>query len=93
MFRRVLAELRAQVRGKSFIVTGHALDEAEEDGLTVYDIEHVLLTGEISIRQVDPVTRERKYVVGGTCLSGRSCEVVIKFGPTGRLVIITVYLL
>ena len=93
MFRRVLSELRSQVHSKNFIVTGHAPDEADEDGLTVYDIEHVLLTGEISIRQVDSETRERKYVVGGIGLSGQFCEVVVKFSPTGRLVIITVYAL
>jgi hypothetical protein len=93
VFRHVLAELRTRVRANKFVMTAHALDEAEEDGLSVYDVEHIILTGEILARQIDADTHERKYVVGGKSISGQGCEVVVKFGLSEKIVIITAYVL
>jgi Domain of unknown function (DUF4258) len=62
------------------------------DGLTVFDVESVILTGEIIDRQREPLSKARKYVVRGQTVSGDEiAAVVTKFGPTGKLVIITVY--
>jgi hypothetical protein len=73
-------------------MTVHGQEEMEADGLTVYDVEHVILTGEIVERQIDQQTVEPKYVLEGETTSGERATVVAKIGPTGRLVIITVYL-
>jgi len=73
-------------------MTIHAEEEMDEDGLTVFDIEHCLLTGEITECQKDRETGERKYIVKGGNLSGNETTVVAKLGIIGTLVIITVYL-
>jgi len=73
-------------------MTLHAEEEMDDDGLTIFDIEHCLLTGEIMECQKDRETGERKYLVRGESLGGDGTIVVTKLGITGTLVIITVYL-
>jgi hypothetical protein len=48
--------------------------------------------GEIIERQRDRQTREVKCVIRGITLEGLKAETIVKVGPTGRLVVITVYL-
>jgi hypothetical protein len=74
-----------------YVMTVHGQEEMEADGLTVDDVEHVLLTGDILEKQKDERTGEAKYLVEGPSLSGDRTIVVAKIGPTGKLVIITVY--
>ena len=64
----------------------------DNDGLSIFDLESVVLTGDIVERQRDRETREQKYVIRGRTLSGAAASVVAKFGPTGRAVLITIYL-
>lgn len=73
-------------------MTLHAEEEMDADGLTVYDVEHGVLTGKIMERQKDRQTSELKYRINGKTLEGDEVELVVKFGATGKLVIITVYL-
>jgi hypothetical protein len=47
--------------------------------------------GKILERQKDKDTAEWKYRINGKSLSGGEVEVVTKLSPTGKLVIITVY--
>lgn len=63
-----------------------------EDGLTIYDVERGILSGEILERQRDTETRELKYRIKGERLEGVNLEMITKISPTGKLVIITVYL-
>ena len=91
MFDRVLRRMRELVRTSSYIMTVHANEEMEADGLTVFDVEHCILTGDIAERQRDRRTGEWKYLVQGRTLSGDEATVVSRIGPTGKLVIITVY--
>ena len=63
----------------------------EDDSLTVFDVERVVLTGEILGRQKDKKTYEWKYLVHGTTIDDRGAEIVLKIGPTGSLVVITAY--
>jgi uncharacterized DUF497 family protein len=64
----------------------------DDDGLTIYDVESVLLTGEIVEQQRDQRSRERKYLIRGETVDGsRIAVVVCKFGPSDKLVILTVY--
>ncbi len=73
------------------MVTHHARKEMNEDSLSVYDVERGILTGEVLERQRDVATREKKYRIRGKTLDGADLEVIAKFSPTGKLVIITVY--
>jgi len=51
----------------------------------------VYLTGKIVERQRDRETAELKYRINGQTLFGDKVEVITKVSPTGKLVIITVY--
>ena len=73
-------------------MTTHGVEEMETDGLTLFDLEHCILTGQIVERQKDPGTGEWKYLIQGKTLGGDTAVVVSKIGPTGKLVMITVYL-
>jgi hypothetical protein len=73
------------------VVSIHAADELEDDGLSVLDLESIVLTGRIVERQRDRTSRELKVVVRGQDLAGATCCTVAKLGPTGRAIIITVY--
>ncbi|MCX8068363.1 MAG: DUF4258 domain-containing protein [Anaerolineae bacterium] len=72
-------------------MTLHAEEEMSDDGLTIYDVERCILTGEIIERQRDIRTGEWKYLVKGQTLDGDAIVVVAKLSPTGKLVFITVY--
>ena len=60
--------------------------------MSIFDVERGILTGEILERQKDKVTTEWKYRIRGETIGGGEVEVVAKLGPTGKLVIITVYI-
>lgn len=93
MFNRVLRRMRAVVRASEYVLTLHGHEEMEADGLTVYDVEHVILSGRIVARQRDQRTNEWKYLVEGETLEGDAAMVVGKMGPTAKLVVLTVYTL
>ena len=91
MFERILKQLRERIRAGQFVVTLHAVEELEDEGLSVLDIEHAILTGKITRRQKDAGTGEWKYLVSGHTLSHDEVVVVAKLSPTDKLVIITIY--
>lgn len=93
MFARILKRMREKVRRREYVMTHHARKEMNDDGLTIYDVERGILTGKILERQQDGVTAEWKYCVRGETFEGSEVEVVAKLSPTGKLVIITVYVL
>ena len=74
-------------------MTLHGAEEMEADKLTIYDVEHCILTGEIIQRQRDRNTGESKNLVMGKTMTDDTAVVVAKIGPTGKLVIITVYVM
>ena len=86
-----IAHLRQLIRTLSYAVSTHAADELEDDNLTILDLENIVLSGQIVERQRDRSTRETKYVIQGSTLDGTAAEVVAKVGYTGKLFIITVY--
>jgi len=73
-------------------MTLHAEEEMDDDGLTIFDIEHGILTGEILERQKDEKTVEWKYRIRGETFEKNNVEIVAKIGFSGKLIIITVYL-
>ena len=84
--------MREGIRKRQYVMTLHAEEEMDDDGLSVFDVESVILTGEIAEQQRNRKSKERKYLVRGQTVDGEQIAVVVtKFGPTGRLVILTVY--
>ena len=91
MFDRILRRMREKIRTRQYVITLHANEEMDNDNLTIYDVEHGILTGEIIEREKDKVTAEWKYRIRGETVAGTEVEEMAKLSPTGRLVIITVY--
>jgi len=91
MFDRILLRMRELVRRSRYVATAHAAEEMEADGLTIFDVEHSILTGEIVERQRDPETGAVKYVIEGYTLTEKTMYTVVRIAPTGTLVFITVY--
>jgi len=88
----MLTRMRDKIRARQYVMTLHAEEEMDEDGLSIYDVESVILTGEIIEQQRDRKSRERKYLVRGQTVEGEQFAVVVsKFGPTGKLIILTIY--
>jgi Domain of unknown function (DUF4258) len=91
MARVTAQRLREFVRNLDYTVSTHAADELEDDGLTILDLEEIILSGEIVERQRDRATSEAKFVIRGDTVGGDEAECVVKIGPSGRLHVITVY--
>jgi hypothetical protein len=83
--------MRDKIRNREYIMTAHGEEEMDNDSLTIFDVERCILNGKILERQKDKVTAEWKYRINGKSLSGGEVEVIAKLSPTGKLVIITVY--
>ena len=92
MFERILKRMREKIRTRQYVITLHAEEETNEDGLTIYDVGRSILIGKILERQKDKMTAEWKYRIRGKAVEGNTMEVIAKISPTGKLVIITVYL-
>jgi uncharacterized DUF497 family protein len=84
--------MRLKVRALDYVMTIHAEEEMENDNLSIFDIEEIILTGEIVERQQDTDTQENKYLVAGKSIDDVDAVVVAKLSATDKLVIITVYL-
>lgn len=92
MYERELNRMREKIRLRQYAMTIHADEEMDEDGLTIYDVENAILTGEIVEKQKDRETKEAKYLVRGETVNGSEILVAVtKFGMSGTLIIITVY--
>ena len=73
-------------------MTVHAWEEMENDGLSILDVESAILSGRIAERQSERGWGERKYLIRGRPLEGDDSVVVVaKIGPTGQVVVLTVY--
>jgi len=92
VFEGVLYRMREKIHARQYVMTDHGKKEMNDDGLTIYDVEHAILNGEILERQKDQETAEWKYRIGGETASGEEIEVITKLSPTGKLVIMTVYI-
>ncbi|MEK6690729.1 MAG: DUF4258 domain-containing protein [Nitrospirota bacterium] len=93
MFDRILKEMRDKIRKREYVMTIHGEEEMNNDYLTIYDVESCILTGKTLERQKDKETAEWKYRINGKSISGGEVEVIVKLSPTGKLVIITVYVI
>ncbi len=93
MFERILKQMQEKIRTRQYIMTLHAEEEMDDDELTIFDVEHVILTGEIIERQKEHKIGEWKYLIKGYTLTDNKVIVVSKLSITGKLVIITIFLL
>ena len=92
MYEKILEEICYLIRSKRYVMTIHAEEEMSDDELTIFDIEHVILTGKIIERQKDKISYEWKYIVEGNTLNTETATVVAKISLTQKLVIITVFI-
>ncbi|HEX8599726.1 MAG TPA: DUF4258 domain-containing protein [Chloroflexia bacterium] len=92
MFEQVLRKMREKVRTRQYVMTLHAEEEMNDDNLSIFDVEHCILTGTIVERQRDVTTAEWKYRIAGETFGGSQAEVIAKLSVVDKLVIITVYL-
>ncbi|MDO8412257.1 MAG: DUF4258 domain-containing protein [Gallionellaceae bacterium] len=88
-----IQQIRNLIRTLNYVVSTHAAEELEDDNLSILDLESIILTGQIVERQRDVKTREIKNIVSGVTLDGSEAQAVIKIGLTGKLIVITVYVL
>jgi hypothetical protein len=93
LYSRILKQIKEAVRLRQYIVTLHAVEEMDDDGFSIFDVEHCILNGVIAERQKELKTAEWKYLVQGITFDERGICVVAKMSITGKLVIITVYAL
>ena len=91
MYDAELKRMRELIRLRLYVMTLHAEEGMDADGLTIFDVEHVILTGLIIERQKERLSGEWKYLVNGDFVAGDRATVVGKFGFTGKLVLITVF--
>lgn len=90
MSAEILARIRRAVREKRYQMTDHALEEADDDELTLDDILDVLLNGELDWTYKDD-PRGTRYVIRGD-VDDDEVDVVCRFRQDGTLLIIlTVY--
>jgi hypothetical protein len=88
---RILQIIKNKISQLQYVMTIHAEEEMEDDELNIIDIEHSILNGKILERQKDRITAESKYRIQGETAEGIQVEIIVKLSPTGKVVIITVY--
>ncbi len=92
MHDRILKRIQEKIRTRQYVMTLHAEEEMDDDELSIFDIERCIFTGKITERQKDKETNEWKYVIEGQSIFGDRIGTVAKLSLTGKLFIITVYL-
>lgn len=92
MYKRVLRDMRETIRKRQYVMTLHAEEEMADDGLTIFDVERAVLTGEIVERQEDHQSGDWKYLITGQTVNNQVLTVVARLSVVKKLVIITVYL-
>ena len=72
-------------------MTAHATEEMAEDGLSIADVEHAVLTARVvQIQRDDP--RGNKYVLEGAATDGATLVGVVgRFLGGDRFLIVTIY--
>jgi hypothetical protein len=91
MFEQILKQMREKVRALQYVMTLHAEEEMDSDGLSIFDVEQAILTGRIFERQKDVETGQWKYLIKGESIDGADVVTVCRLSLTSKLIIITVY--
>jgi 3',5'-cyclic AMP phosphodiesterase CpdA len=72
----VWARICEAVETERMVMTEHAVDEMIADNLYEFDLEHCILTGDITETQWDDDFQEWKYVIEGKSTDGDDLAVV-----------------
>lgn len=88
---KILYQFKEHIKTNNYVITLHAKDELDEDNLSIFDMEHAILTGNIIEKQRDNNSNEWKYLIHGKTLSQTFITVVAKMSITGKMIIITVF--
>ena len=80
MYDRFLDRMREAIRTRNYVMTLHAEEEMNDDNLTIFDVEWIILTGEIVERQKDRLTTEWQYLIEGDTISNGIAIIVSKYG-------------
>lgn len=88
MFDDILSRIRSAVLRGNYYFTLHAEEEMEIDDLTPYDVETIVLSGNIVRRQKDRF--EYKYVIEGRTTAQDVATIVAKIA--NGAVVITVFM-
>ncbi len=91
MFDRILTKMQELIRTRKYVMTLHAEEEMSDDNLSIFDVERIVLSGNIVERQKDKSTKEWKYIIEGETISLIMAAVVAKLSITDKLVIVTVF--
>jgi hypothetical protein len=91
MHSKILQQMCSKIRRNEYVMTFHARKEMNDDNFSIFDVERGILNGEILERQKDRESAEWKYRIKGKTISNADIELICKFSPTNKLVIITVY--
>ena len=79
MFDRALKRMREQVRARRYIMSLHAEEEMDADGLTIYDVESVILTGQVRTSgKADGLILEPLKATGASHLTSNSICMVYR---------------
>jgi len=92
MKKRIIEEIKNNVKLNQYDLTYHAYEKMAEDGLSIIDIENAILTGELMETQQD--IKGSKYIISG---NGRDLTtrigIVGRIKETGIFLIITLYVI
>ena len=88
----VIDTIREKIRDREYEFTfPHFFEEMANDGLDFADIESAIFNGKIRRRFTrDP--RGTRYEIAGRALDGREIAVICRVKATGKLLLITTYL-
>jgi len=91
MSQRILRQIRQAIRSGNYDMTRHAIDEMAEDNLSIFDVEHAVLSGTITKTELDDPRGVRYTIVGLSQDKVIEVGVVGRFTETDIYLIITVY--
>lgn len=91
MSRRLLERAQVAILSGDYDLTRHAINEMAEDELSIFDVEHAILSGEITKTETDDPRGPRYTIIGLAEDQKTEVGVVGRFTETGIYLIITVY--
>ena len=83
----ILNRIRRLVEEGLYYLTDHALQEADFDGLNIYDVELVMLTGKIRRTW----SKNPRYEIIGKTHDNKKVGVVCRISKAGKVRVITAY--
>jgi TolB-like protein len=91
MASRDLERIRNAILDHRYVLTEHAYDELDEDGLDVLDVESVILTGQVDQVLAQDARGVRFVLIGKAADQHATVGVVVRFVEHDLLLIITAY--